>query len=114
MTELWTPSEEVVAVDERVAPGDKCVVVEDDGVVIPVSSPAVPPPTKPGKEADSKAYAERNSRPRNIQPWIPKPPWPGDDGRSIHDPRVVLRHVDDLRVGWFNHDGLPLLGHLFL
>src|SRR5882724_2984989 len=114
MTEPWTPSEEVVAVDERVAPGDKRVVVEDDGVVMPVSSPVGPPPAKPAKEADSKACTKHHSRSGQEQPWICIPPWPGDDGRAIHDPRIILRHVNDLRVGGFNHDCLPLLGHLLL
>ena len=85
-----------------------------NSVVMPVVSPVVPAPAKSAKEADSKAEAKRNSRAGKVQSWIPIPARPDPDGLSIHQPGVVLRHVNNLRIGWFDHNGLPLLAHFFL
>jgi len=105
---------EVVAIDEDSAVGDVGVVVVNDSVVMPIISPVVPSPAKPAKEADSEAEAKRNPRTGKEQSWIRIPAWPDPDGLSIGEPRVVLRHVNNLRVGGFDHNCLFLLGHLFL
>ena len=102
---------EVVAIDEDSAVGDVGVVVVNDSVVMPIISPVVPAPAIAAKEADAKAQAKRNSRPSKVQPWIPIPAWPDPDWLSIHEPGVIFRHVNNLRIGRLDHDRLSLLGH---
>ena len=105
---------ERVVISEDSAVGHISVVVINDIVVMPVGSPMVPSPTKPAKIADSKAEAPRDSRALKEQPWIPIPARPNPDRLSIRKPGIILRHVNDLRVGGFDHNGLPLIAHLFL
>src|SRR2546426_587882 len=112
-SEAETPLIEGVAIHEGSAAGDEDVVVEDDSVAMPVASPAVKPPAEPAEEADVEG-PERDARSGDEQPRIPIPSRPGDDGRSVHHPRVVFRYVDDLRARRFDDDRLSLLGHLRL
>ena len=105
---------EVVAIDENSAVGYVAVVVEKNAVMMPIITPVVPAPAIPSKEADSKAETKRNSRTGKKQSWIRIPPRPDPDGLSIHEPWVIFRYVNNLRVGRFDHNGLPLLAHLFL
>src|SRR2546430_5154424 len=103
-----------VVISEDSAVGYISVVVVNDIVVMPVRSPMVPTPAKSAKKADSKAEAKRNSRAVKEQSWIGIPAWPNPDGLPIHQPWVVLRHVNNLRVCRFDHNGLPLIAHVFL
>src|ERR1700680_4202606 len=105
---------EVVAVDENSAVGDIGVVVVNDTVVMPVRYSVVPSSNIPAIDADYKAQPKRNSRTGKKESWILIPARPDPDGLSIHEPRIVLWHVNDLRIGWFDHYGLPLIRHLFL
>src|ERR1700685_3897059 len=89
-------------------------MVETNAVVMPIVSPVVPAPTVPTKKADSKAEANCNSRTIKEEPRIPIPVWPDPDGLSIHEPRVILRNVNNLRVGGFDHNCLSPLGYVFL
>src|ERR1700722_5622636 len=100
---------EVVAIDEDAAVGNVGVVVVNDAVVMPVISPVVPTPTKASVEANSKAQAKCNSGARKKQSWIRIPARPDSDWLSVYEPRVILRHVNDFRIGWCNHDRLALL-----
>src|SRR5580704_4729183 len=104
---------EMVAIDEDSAVGLVGVVVETNIVVMPVVSPVVPAPAKPAKKADSEAETKRNSWNPKVKPWIRIPARPDPDRISIDEPRVVLGNVNNLRIGWFDHNGLPLVGHLF-
>src|SRR5882762_3330645 len=81
---------------------------------MPVRAPVVPSPTKAAKIADSKAEAKRDSRAVKEQSWIRIPTWPNPDGLSIRKPGIILRHVNNLRVCRFDHNGLPLIAHVFL
>src|SRR5258708_17526878 len=92
---------EIIAVDENSAVGDVSVVVVNDAVVMPIVSPVVPAPAISTKEADPKPKAKRNSRASEIKAWIGIPARPDSDGRSIDEPRIVFRHVNNLRIGWF-------------
>src|SRR5713101_7751784 len=114
MIEVCTRVVERVVIGEDSAVGDVGVVVEDDSVATPVVSPVVPAPAIAAKEADAKAQAKRNSRSGKIQPWIPIPAWPDPDRLAIHEPGVIFRHVNNLRIGRLDHDRLSLLGHLLL
>src|ERR1035438_5698239 len=105
---------EIVAIDENPAVGQVGSVFEDDPVIMPVVSPVSPPPAKTAKEAESEAEAPRQTRPRKVQSWIPIPAGPYPNGISIYEPGIVLWHVNNLRLGWFAHNGLSLLGPLFL
>src|ERR1700676_5331858 len=105
---------EGVMVDEDSTVGDISVVVVDDSVVMPVISPVVPAPAESTIEADSKAEAKCNSRTAKVESGIRIPSRPDPDRSSIHEPGIILRHVDNLRVCRLDHDGLPLLAHLFL
>src|SRR5271157_2424919 len=105
---------EIVAIDENSALGNVGVMVVDDPVVVPIVSPVSPAPAETAKKADSKTESERNSGTREEQPRIPIPAGPDPDGFAIDEPRVILRHVNNLRIGWFDHNGLPLLAYVFL
>src|SRR5713101_558674 len=114
MIEVRAPAIEGIVIGEDSTVGYVGVVVEKDAVAVPVISPVVPAPAKPAKEANAKAEATRNSRSGKVQSWIPIPVWPNADGLSIDEPGIVFRNVNHLRVGWFDHDSLSLLRHLFL
>jgi len=103
-----------VVISKDSAVGDVGVVVVDDTVMMPIISPVVPAPAKTAEEADSKAEAKRNTRSGKVQSWIPIPAWPDPNRLSIREPGIILRNVNDLRIGWFDHNGLPLLTHFFL
>src|ERR1700685_702898 len=105
---------EVVAIGENSAVGNVAVVVEENSMTTPVVSPVSPAPAKSAKEADSKAEAKRDSRAANVESRIGIPARPDSDGFSIHEPRVILRHVHHLRVGGFDHNGLLLLTYFLL
>src|SRR5713226_7651473 len=105
---------ERVVISEDSAVRNVSVVVINDIVVMPVRSPMVPAPAKSAKIADSKAEAKRDSRALKEQSRIPIPTWPNPDGLSKRKPRIILRHVNNLRVGRFDHNGLPLIAYVFL
>src|SRR5258708_1584868 len=114
MIDVRAAAIEGVVIGEDSAVGYVSVVVINDIVVMPVRSPVVPSPAKPAEIADSKAQAKRNSRAAEKQSRIRIPAGPDSDRLPIHEPRVILRNVNNLRVGGFNPDGLPLIGHVFL
>src|SRR3984957_16214176 len=105
---------EAVAIGENSAVGNVAVGVEENSMTTPVVSPVSPPPAKSAKEADPKAEAKRDSRAANVESRIRIPSRPDSDGPSINEPRVIFRHVNNLRIGGLDHNGLPLLAYLFL
>src|ERR1700722_5660943 len=105
---------EVVAIGENSAVGNVAVVVEENSMTTPVVTPVSPAPAKSVKEADPKAEAKRDSRAANVESRIRIPARPNSDGPSIHEPRVILRHVNNLRIGGLYHNGLPLLTYFLL
>jgi hypothetical protein len=105
---------EVVAIGKDPAVGDIDAVIEEDPVVMPIVAPVTPSPAKTAKESDSKAEAKCEPGTVKEKPRIPIPAWPNPDGISVHKPWVIFRHVNHLRIGWFDHNGLPLFTHLFL
>src|SRR5271157_397611 len=104
---------EIIAIDENSAVGDVDAVVKHDPVIMPIVSPVSPPPSETAEEANSKAKAPSEPRPREIQSRIPVPARPDSYGLSIHEPRVVFRNVNNLRVCGFNDDVWPLIAHVF-
>src|SRR6266851_1675842 len=105
---------EVIAIDEYSAVGFVVAVVETNVMVMPVLAPVVPAPAKSTKEADSKAQAEHNSWTAKVKPRIRIPSRPDPDRLSIHKPWVIFRHVNNLRIGRFDHNGFSLLADFFL
>jgi len=112
--EVRAPAIEGVVIGEDSAVGYVSVVVINDIVVMPVRSPMVPSPTKPAEIANSKAQPKRDSRAAKKQSRIRIPTRPDPDRFPIREPRVILRNVNNLRVGGFDHNGLPLIAHVFL
>src|SRR5882724_624420 len=105
---------EVVAIDEHSAVGYVGVVVINHAPVTPVGIPVVPAPAKAAEIVDSKAEAESNSRSGKIESRIRIPARPDSDRFSVHEPGIIFRNVNDLGIGWLDHDGLPLLSYVFL
>src|SRR5579872_5135090 len=105
---------EVVTVHKDSAMGFIVVVVEANVVMVPVISPVVPAPTKSAKETNSKPEAKRDSRPFQIQSWIPVPVRPYTDRISVDQPWIILRHINNLGLCWLDHNGLPFVTHIFL
>ena len=105
---------EIIAIDDRPAVGDVGVVVVNNSVVVPIVSPVVPTPAITAEEPNSKTKTKRDSRASKVQSWIRIPAGPDADGRTIDEPGIILRHVDNLRVRGLDHNGLPLVAYLFL
>jgi hypothetical protein len=114
MIEPASASVEVITINENSAVGHVAVVVEKDAVMVPIGSPMVPTPAKTTKKANAEAEAKSNSGTRKVQTGIPVPAWPDRNRRAIDKPRIVLRHVDHLGVGRFDHDRRSVVGHLLL
>src|ERR1700693_489503 len=110
-----TGAVKVAAIGENSAMGYITMMVEHHSMTtMPVVPPVSPAPAESAKKADSKAEPKRDSRAANVQSRIRIPSWPDSNGRSIHEPRVIFRHVNDIRIGRLDHNGLTLLAHLFL
>ena len=105
---------EAVTVGKDPTVGYVAVVVEHDPVGMPVVSPVSPSPAKPAKKTNSKAKAKLDSWTGKEQSRIRVPSRPDTDGRSIHEPRIILRNVNNLRVRGLDHNGLPLIAYLLL
>src|SRR5437016_4174507 len=105
---------EVVAIDDRSAVGDVGVVVVNHPMAMPVASPVMPSPSESSEEADPEANSKPNPWSRQEDPWHGIPAWVCHDRLAIHEPRIIGRHVDDLRVGRFDDDRVALRCYLFL
>src|ERR1700756_4087896 len=90
------------------------MIEHDSTTAMPTEAPVSPSPAKPAKEANSKAQAKRDSGYPEVKSRIAVPPRPDADGGTIHEPRIVFRHINNLRIGGFDHDLLVLRGYVFL
>src|SRR5713226_4447911 len=104
----------VVAIDDGSAVGDVRVVVVDHPVAMPVASPVMPAPPESSEEADPEADSKSNSRSSQEDPRHGIPAWIGDDWLAIHEPGIIGRHINDLRVGRFDDDCIALRCYLLL
>ncbi len=109
IVEVASSAIEGIVVEESSAVRFKVVVIKDDIVVMPVRSPVVPSPAKAAKETNAKTQAKLNSWSGQEQSGIFIPAWPDSNRRSIDKPGIVFRHVNDLWIGWFDHNCLSLL-----
>src|ERR1700716_3531330 len=92
------------AIDDRRAMGDVRVVVIDHLMAMPVASPVMPAPPKSSEVSGSKSAPEgdcgatkKDSAPRN-------PARIGDHRYAVREPGIIGRHIDHIRVGWFDDD----------
>src|ERR1700731_2162323 len=90
------------------------VMVEECSTVMPVVPPVAPSPSKSAEESDSKSNAERESdaAPKNSRLRIPA--WVRDYRPSVHQPRIIGRHIDHLRISRLDNDRLALCRYLLL
>ena len=93
---------------------DEGVMVVHRPTAMPVVPPVTPAPTKPSEEPETKSdtEAESDAAPKNPGHGIPARV--GDDRCPVHQPRIISRHVDYLRVGRFDDDRVALRRYLFL
>src|SRR5579864_3251909 len=106
--------ESLVPAIERLTVRNECVVIEHNRSVPPIASPAVRSPSETSEQSDREAHTDRNAGARNVQPGIWVPAGPHDHRRTIHDPGIVCRNVNDLRVCRFNDDGRTFSDYLYL
>jgi hypothetical protein len=95
----------ITTVDIRVAV-EVVIVVDVDVVAAPTTAPA--PTATPGS-ADRHADPKRDRTRRNHgsgRIWWIVNRWIGINRRTVHDSRVVRRHIDHLRIRLFDHDHL--------
>src|SRR5712692_10606839 len=95
---------EVVAIDDRSAVRDVGVVVVDHCPAVPVVSPVMPAPPISSEKADSEADSNSNPHSGQEDSRHGIPAWICDDRLTIHEPGIIRRHVDHLRIGWFDAD----------
>src|SRR5712664_3462001 len=105
---------EVIAIDDGSAVRDVGVVVVDYPVAMPVASPVMPAPTIHSEETDAEPDSKSDPRFGKEDSWHGVPAWICDDWLAIHEPGIIGRYIDDLRVGRFDDDGAALRCYLFL
>src|ERR1700688_5284186 len=101
-------------VPELMAVRDVGVMVVERSPAMPVISPVPPAPPKSSEEADTKSNAKgkAHAAPKNAGHGIP--PRVGDNRCTVHEPRIIGRDVDHLRVGRFDDDRGALRRYLLL
>ena len=104
----------VAAIDDRSAVRDIPVVVVDYPAAVPVVSPVMPSPPKSSEETDAKSKTERDCRAGKKDPGNWNPAGVGNNRGSVHEPRIIGRYVDHIRVGRFDNDRLVLSGYILL
>src|ERR1700726_2903912 len=74
----------------------------------------MPPPPKSPEKSDSKTDSESNSHSgkKESRLWIPA--GIGNDRITVHEPRIVLGHINNFGIGRFNHDGVALSRYFLL
>src|SRR5712692_4673016 len=105
---------EVVAIDDRSAVGDIGVVVVNHRSAMPVVFPVIPAPPKSSEESDSKSNTEGDCRASKKDSRHRNPARVGDGRCPVHEPRIIGRHVDHIRVGRLDDDRVALSRYLLL
>src|SRR5216684_6731271 len=108
MTEARASATEAVAIAEIPAVGDVRLMVVNQAVAVPIRSPAVPPPAEATEETDTYSQAEPDPRPIEEEARNPNPTRIERERITVDDPGIVFRHINDLRICWFNHDRISL------
>ena len=105
---------EIVAINDRPAVGDVGVVVVNHPMAMPVASPVMPAPTISSEETDAEPDSKSNPRSGEEDSRHGVPARIRDDGLAIHEPGIIGRYIDDLRIGRFDDDCVPLSRYLLL
>src|SRR5260370_26703221 len=105
---------EVVAINDRPAVGDVGVVVVNHPMAMPVASPVMPSPTISSEETDAEPNSKSNPRSGEEDSRHGVPARIRDDRLAIHEPGIIGRYIDNLRIGWFDDDGVPLSRYILL
>src|SRR5882757_7073453 len=105
---------EIVAINDRPAVGDVGVVVVNHPMAMPVASPVLPAPTMSSEETDAEPNSKSNPRSGEEDSGHGIPTRIRDDRLAIHEPGIIGRYIDDLRIGRFDDDGVSLSRYLLL
>src|SRR5216684_1448131 len=105
---------EIVAINDRSAVGDVGVVVVNHPMAMPVASPVMPAPAISSEETDTEPNSKSNPRSGEEDSRHGVPARIRDDRLAIHEPGIICRYIDDLRIGRFDDDGAPLSRYLLL
>src|SRR5260370_25674414 len=100
---------EVVAIDDRSAVGDVGAVVVNHPMAMPVASPVMPAPTISSEVADSEPNSKSTPRSGGEDSRHGVPARLRHDRLAIYEPRIIGRDIDNLRIGWFDDDLVPLM-----
>src|SRR5271156_4439075 len=114
MIETRVSAAEGVVIAELSAVRDVRVIAVNHAVSMPVRTPAVPPPAEATVETDANSEAEPDSRPIVVEARNPTPTRVVVERITIDDPRIVFRHINDLRICRFNDDRIAVGGDGFL
>src|SRR6266850_2475532 len=104
----------IVTIDDRSAVRDVGVVVVDHSVAMPVASPVMPAPAVPSEKSDSEADSKSNPYSAQKDPRHGIPTRVCNDRVAVHEPRIVRGHIDHVRIGWFDDNGVALRRYLLL
>src|ERR1700757_4521535 len=101
-------------VTELLAVGEEGVMIEERTPAVPVVSPVAPTPPKSAEEADTKSNAKgkADAVPKNAGYGIPT--GVSNYRCTVHQPRIIGRDVNHLRVGGFDDDRVTLRRYLLL
>src|SRR5260370_21600687 len=105
---------EIVAINDRPPVGDVGVVVVNHPMAMPVASPVIPAPTISSEATDAEPNSKSNPRSGEEDSRHGVPARIRDDRLAIHEPRIIGRYIDNLRIGWFDDDCVPLSRYILL
>src|SRR5579872_3318712 len=104
--------ERVVAIESRTVPRIRMSAEENSSVEAPANAPSMPAPAESEERRDRESEAERNERPAKSPPR--HEPRPVGHRIAVNVIRVILRHVDHLRIGRLNLDLVVAVVHALL
>src|SRR5260370_42537262 len=105
----------IVAIDVSPAMRSVCVVLEfASTAVVPIVSPPVPTPAEACKQSDSEAQSKTDSWAVEKESGVRIPTGENTYRRPIHQPGIVLRHVNHVRLCRLNDDRFSLSAYLLL
>src|SRR5438270_8818841 len=96
------------AMGEGRAAREPWMVVEGDRAVAPVETPVMPAPAVMREKTDAQAQSEVKARSAVVGTRHADPVRVGKERCAVREPRIVGRHVHDLRIRWLDDDRLAL------
>src|SRR5260370_39603899 len=114
MIESGASATKAVVIPELSAMGEVRVIAVNQAMPVPIRSPVVPPPAEAAEETDTNSNTEADPRPVEEEARNANPIRIERERITVDDPRIVLRHIHDLRICRFNDDRISLGRHGFL